>query len=68
MRGNLESGFGGRFNDERKRKLFGMRTVVEEQPEEQKYCVAQTNDVTGRSGENIYDKGTEVVNGLMPTK
>ncbi|VDP33053.1 unnamed protein product [Heligmosomoides polygyrus] len=42
-----------------------MRTVAEEQPEGQKYCAEQTN---GRSGENVYDEGTEVANGLMPIK
>ncbi|VDP62191.1 unnamed protein product [Heligmosomoides polygyrus] len=103
-----------------------MRTVAEEQPEGQQYCAAQTDEVNGRSGENVcgiwhtyeslqqlseslrlaiaaavlvrerrawrgwrlarcgiperlpreriggmpdaYDEGTEVVNGLMPTK
>ncbi|VDP44640.1 unnamed protein product [Heligmosomoides polygyrus] len=43
-----------------------MRTVAEEPG--QKYCAAQTSDVNGRSGENVYDEGTEVVNGLMPIK
>ncbi|VDP05505.1 unnamed protein product [Heligmosomoides polygyrus] len=33
-----------------------MRAVAEEQPEGQKYCAAQTIDVTGESGENVYDE------------
>ncbi|VDO36461.1 unnamed protein product [Heligmosomoides polygyrus] len=34
----------------------------------QKYCAAQTNDLNGRHGENVYDECTEVVNGMMPMK
>ncbi|VDO60088.1 unnamed protein product [Heligmosomoides polygyrus] len=68
VRGNLASGFGRRVNDIRKHKLLGMRTGAEEQPQEQEYCAALTNDLTGRSGENVYDGHTEVVNGLMAMK